>query len=48
MKMHIVQGLECANATLSNGHVVDVALPSEEIEVITPIAIGVRVYIRKS
>jgi len=37
-----------ANATLSNGDVVSVVLPSEEIEVVTPITMGLRVYIVKS
>jgi hypothetical protein len=37
-----------ANATLNNGDVVDVVLPSEEIEVITPITMDLRVYVVRS
>ena len=56
IRMHIVQSMgkidqpvsQYANATLNNGDVVDVVLPSEEIEVMTPIAIGLRVYIVRS
>ena len=45
VRMHMVRGFEYVNATLSNGDVVDVVLPSEYIEVTVPTAIGVRVYI---
>ena len=56
IRMHIVQPMgkidqpasQYANATLNSGDVVDVVLPSEEIEVMTPIAIGLRVYIVRS
>jgi len=48
IKMHVMQGFEYANATLNDGSVVGVVLPSEEIEVMMPIAIGLRVYIVKS
>ena len=34
-----------ANATLNNGEVVNVVLPSEQIEVKTPIVMDLRVYI---
>ncbi len=37
-----------ANATLSNGEVVNVVLPSEDIELVTPITMTLRVYIVKS
>ena len=47
IRMHIVQGIEYTNATLSNGDVVGVVLPSEEIEMKTPIRIGQRAYIIK-
>ena len=56
LRMHIVQPFgkidqpvnQYANATLSNGDVVNVLLPSEEIEVVTPITMSLRVYIVKS
>ena len=54
--MHLVQQMgkidhpvsQYANATLSNGDVVNVVLPSEEIELMTPITMSLRVYIVKS
>ena len=56
VKMHIVQQMgkidqpvsQYANATLSNGDVVNVVLPSEEIELMTPITMGLRVYVVRS
>ena len=53
LRMHIVQQMgkidqpinQYANATLSNDDVVNVVLSSEYIEVKTPIAMGLRVYI---
>ena len=53
LRMHIVQQMgkidqpinQYANATLNNGDVVDLVLPSEHIEVKTPIVMGMRVYI---
>ncbi len=56
MRMHIVQQMgkidqpvnQYANATLNNGDVVNVVLPSEEIEVVTPITMALRVYIVRS
>jgi hypothetical protein len=56
VKMHIVQQMgkidqpvsQYANATLSNRDVVSVDLPSEEIELMTPITMSLRVYIVKS
>jgi len=53
LRMHIVQQMgkidqpinQYANATLNNGDVVNVVLPSEYIEVKTPIVMGMRVYI---
>jgi hypothetical protein len=45
MRMHMMQGYEYANATLNNGDVVGVVLPSEYIEVRTPIVISGRVYV---
>ena len=52
IRMHVVQQMakidqpinQYANATLNNGDVVNVVLPSENIEVRTPIAMGLRVY----
>ena len=56
IRMHVVQQMgkidepinEYANAALNNGDVVNVVLPSEEIEVVTPITMGLRVYIIRS
>jgi len=53
IRMHVVQQMgkmdqpinQYANATLNNGDVVNVVLPSEYIEARTPIAMGLRVYI---
>jgi hypothetical protein len=53
LRMHIVQQMgkidqpinQYANATLNNGDVVNVVLPSEYIEVETPIVMGMRVHI---
>ena len=53
LRMHIAQQMgkidqpinQYANATLNNGDVVNVVLPSEYIEVKTPIVMGMRVYI---
>jgi hypothetical protein len=53
IRMHIVQQMgkidqpinQYANATLNNGDVVNVVLPSEYIEVTIPIVMGMRVYI---
>jgi len=46
IRMHTVQGFEYANATLNSGIVVGVELPSE-IEVKTPLTMGLRVYVIK-
>jgi len=46
IRMHTVQGFEYANATLNNGVVVGVELPSE-IEVKTPVTMSLRVYVIK-
>lgn len=56
VRMHVVQPMgkidqpvnEYSNAALNNGDVVDVVLPNEEIEVVTPITMGLRVYIIRS
>ncbi len=56
VKIHIVQQMgkidqpvsQYANATLSNGDIVSVYLPSEEIELMTPITFSLRVYIVRS
>lgn len=45
IRMHFIQGFEYANATLSNGDVVNLVLLSETIEVETPIRIEQRIYI---
>jgi len=47
IRMHTVQGLEYANATLNSGIVVGVELPSE-IEVKTPVTMSLRVYVIKA
>jgi len=36
IRMHIVQGLAYTNATLTNGTVISIRVPSEKIKVITP------------
>jgi len=46
IRMHTLQGFEYANATLNNGVVVGVELPSE-IEVKTPVTMSLRVYVIK-
>ena len=56
LRMHIVQQMgkidqpinQYANATLNNGDIVNLVLPSEHIEVKTPIVMGMRVYIVRS
>jgi len=56
VKIHIVQQMgkidqpvsQYANATLSNRDVVSVDLPNEEIELMTPITMSLRVYMVKS
>jgi hypothetical protein len=47
IRIHVMQGFEYANATLSNGDIVNLSLPNETIEVETPLRIGQRVYIIK-
>ena len=56
IRMYVVQQMgkidqpvnQYANAALNNGDVVNVVLPSEEIEAATPITMGLRVYIIRS